>query len=138
MRARTPHAREDVAINMTPMIDIVFQLIIFFLVASHLAQQETQVELELPSARTGFDPQESHTRSVLVNVTADGQLLLGGQVIAPVELGRRIQFENRRQGGELEVRIRSDRRVPYRVVEPILSSCAHAGVWRVTLAVIRP
>ena len=37
----------------------------------------------------------------------------------------------------LEVRIRSDRNVPYRVVEPVLLACARSGVWNVTFAVIR-
>ena len=38
---------------MTPMIDVTFLLIIFFLVSSHLAQQELQVDLELPAAASG-------------------------------------------------------------------------------------
>ena len=43
-------SRGEVGFNMTPMIDIVFLLIIFFIVSSHLARQETQLELALPAA----------------------------------------------------------------------------------------
>ena len=46
----------DDEIDMTPMIDVVFQLLIFFLVASHLARQEVQLQLDLPDAGTGQRP----------------------------------------------------------------------------------
>ena len=52
------------------------------------------------------------------------------------ELGQLIDYESMRGGESLEVRIRSDRRVPYRVIEPILVACAKAGAWNVTFAVI--
>ena len=41
-------------------------------------------------------------------------------------------------GQDLEVRIRSDRTVPYARVEPVMLSCAKAGIWNVTFAVYRP
>ena len=41
-------------------------------------------------------------------------------------------------GKDLEVRIRSDRTVPYARVEPVMLSCAKAGIWNVTFAVYRP
>ncbi|MBT6848587.1 MAG: biopolymer transporter ExbD, partial [Planctomycetaceae bacterium] len=44
---------KETGFNMTPMIDVVFLLIIFFLVSSHLARQETQLELDLPEASSG-------------------------------------------------------------------------------------
>jgi hypothetical protein len=42
-----------------------------------------------------------------------------------------------RSKGDLEVRIRGDRSVPYRVIEPLLVSCAEAGVWNVGFVVVR-
>ena len=52
---RTPNHTQDggVHFNMTPMIDVVFLLIIFFLVSSHLAKQEVHLELPLPAADSG-------------------------------------------------------------------------------------
>jgi biopolymer transport protein ExbD len=73
-------------------------------------------------------------------VLADGQLLLGGQQLERSELSRRIEFESRQlaaPGDELEVRIRCDRRVPYRAVEPIMLACAHSGIWKVSFSVVR-
>ena len=62
--------------NMTPMIDVVFLLIIFFLVSSHLSRQESQLELELPTASTGQDDVDQETPRLTINVQADGSMLL--------------------------------------------------------------
>ncbi len=140
MRVPSNLARGSLGFNMTPMIDVVFLLIIFFLVSSHLAQQEIQMELDLPTAGTGQRPQEDETRRVVVNVLPDllpggGQLMVGGRMLSAEELEQLIRFESQRTEGPLEVRIRSDRRVAYRVVEPVMVACAKAGVWKVTFAV---
>lgn len=137
MRAPTVHSRGDVGFNMTPMIDIVFQLIVFFLVASHLAQQETQLALALPDAQTGRPVADTSTRRVLVNVQSSGELLLSGEPVSADDLQQRIGVEARSHGADVEVRIRADRRVPYRVIEPILTACTQAGIWKVTFAVVR-
>lgn len=140
MRAPATRSRSTVGFNMTPMIDVVFLLIIFFLVSSHLAQQETQVELDLPDAASGERPVDDEIRRVVVNVLsvagAASQVQVGSRVVRPEELDRLIGYESEQAGGKIEVRIRADRRVPYRVVEPILIACARAGVWKVTFAVV--
>ena len=121
--------------NVTPLIDVVFLLIIFFLVSSHLARQETQIELALPTAETGLEPSVSEVPRVTVNVLADGRLQLGSELIVPGQLVRRLDVERTQAGDDLEVRIRSDRNVAYRVVEPVLLSCAEARIWNVSFAV---
>ena len=136
MRVARPSVT-DLGVNLTPMIDIVFQLIIFFLVASHLAQQENQVTLELPQAETGHDPQPTDSRRLVVNVTRSGELSLAGSGLSLEEFSQRVAFERQRRGDDLEIRIRADRGVPYGVVEPIMTRCARAGVWRVSFAVLR-
>ncbi len=118
------------------MIDVVFLLIIFFLVSSHLAQQEVQPDLELPAAASGGLAPPSTTR-VIVNLRADGQLLLGSDPVTAEQLGRRLRHELQRVGRDLEIRLRSDRQVPYRYVEPVLVACAKSGIWNVTFAVVR-
>ena len=123
--------------NMTPMIDVVFLLIIFFLVSSHLAQQESQYQLDLPLAMSGTVPVPSETRSVTINVLSDGRVIVGGQAVDAAQLESRLRHEADRIGRDLEVRIRTDRRVPYPTVEPVMLACAKAGVWNVKFAVYR-
>jgi biopolymer transport protein ExbD len=140
MRIPVSRAHGSLEFNMTPMIDVTFLLIIFFLLASHFAQQEVQLDLALPTAHSGRQGIEGQNRRVTINVLSEGALLLGGQPLDRQELARRIEFESRQNqepGRELEVRIRCDRRVAYRHVEPIMLACAAAGVWKVTFAVVR-
>ena len=138
MQVRSTYAdRGSIGFNMTPMIDIVFLLIIFFILSSHFARQETQLELALPEAASGQEALVDETRRLIVSVLPEGQLLLAGTPVDAGELAQKIAYESEQSGGDLEVRIRSDRQAPYRQVEPILVACARAGVWKVTFAVTR-
>lgn len=123
--------------NMTPMIDVVFLLIIFFLVSSHLARQESNVELKLPTAVSGQDDLDQATPRVTVNVKVDGTLWLAGQLLAPEQLKQRFEQARKQQGDQVEVRIRSSRQAPYSSVEPVMLACTKAGIWNVKYAVYR-
>jgi biopolymer transport protein ExbD len=125
----------DVGFNMTPMIDVVFQLIIFFLLSSHLAKQETQLPLPLPAAASGTAQAQDERPRLTVNVLADGTLLVASRPIAADDLARLLRERRAAHGEELEVRIRGDRGVLYRRVEPVLLACVQAGVWNVAYAV---
>ena len=125
----------SVGFNMTPMIDVVFLLIIFFLVSSHLAKQEAQLELPLPEAATGEQPVMDGAPRLTVNVLGDGTLTLAGRRVGVEDLSKRLAEQLDREGKDLEVRIRSDRNAPYSAVEPIMLACVRAGIWNVTFAV---
>lgn len=135
MRSPTSYRRSAIAFNMTPMIDISFLLIIFFIVSSHLAQQEVQLELDLPNAASGDEAAEEGERRLVVNLLPDGSIMAAGRAIELPQLAQLIADERRRAGPDVEVRIRGDRTAPYQQVAPILVACTKAGVWRVTFAV---
>ncbi len=136
MRSPTVPRSRSIGLNMTPMIDIVFLLIIFFLVSSHLAQQETHLELALPDAESGTDPADDMTPRVTINLLPQGQILLAGNPLSIQQLEQRLRVEHTAERGNLEVRLRADRQVPYRFVQPILRTCAGAGIWDVKFAVL--
>lgn len=121
--------------NMTPMIDVVFLLIIFFLVSSHLARQETTLELPLPVALSSNEEIDQITPRVTINVQSDGVILMAGRTIRVTELADRFREIRKREGEDLEVRIRSSRRATYAMVEPIMLACTQAKIWNVTYAV---
>jgi biopolymer transport protein ExbD len=127
----------EATFNMTPMIDVVFQLIIFFLVSSHLAKQEAQMELPLPVADSGVEPTGDPTPRITINVLNDGSMILAGHPVRKDDLVQRLKKRLAAEGGNLEVRIRSDRMTPYRNVEPIMLACARSGIWNVQFAVYR-
>ena len=137
MRLPKYQDRGSLEFNMTPMIDVTFQVIIFFLVSSHLAQQEIQVNVDLPTASSGDEMKDESGRRMTVNLLADGRLLLAGEAIDAEELGRRLGLE-RRTNPQFELRIRSDRQVEYGRVKPLLRQCLLNDVWKVTFAVVKP
>ena len=120
---------------MTPMIDVVFLLIIFFLVSSHLARQETQLELDLPEASSGEQVEVSTAPRIVINVTEFGEFMLAGRQVTAEQLQQQLGNRIRKEGRAVEVRIRSDRNIAFAKVHPIMLACAKVGIWNVTFAV---
>lgn len=121
---------------MTPMIDVVFLLIIFFLLSSHLARQEAQLPLPLPIAESGQRAIDQEAR-VVVNLRLDGTIIVSGNSVSADELQSYLQQRMGRVGQDLQLRVRSHREVPYQYVKPVLLAAARAGLWNVHFAVIR-
>jgi biopolymer transport protein ExbD len=116
------------------MIDVVFLLIIFFLVSSHLARRESRLALDLPTAATGQADDDPSPR-LTINVAADGTLSLGTEAIEPAQLVERLRSQAEDGGDTLRVRLRSDQAAPFSAVEPALAACAEAGIEDIALAV---
>lgn len=126
--------------NLTPLIDVVFNLIIFFLAASHLARSEIVAEVELPEAETGRAEAPELNRRLIVTILPEGIYNVGGKELALPQIEQMLaagvsELATDRQR-EFEVRIRSDRRVPYRQIEPLLLGCARAGITNVHFNVV--
>ncbi|HUS40324.1 MAG: biopolymer transporter ExbD [Pirellulales bacterium] len=140
MRIPVQQRRTRLEMNMTPMIDVVFLLIIFFVVSSHLARQEVQANLSLPTADTGADASRNEAPRVTINIVHEQNefsVRLGASPVGRDELQQRLQHELQQAGTDLEVRIRADTSTPYEIVEPVLVTCARLGIWNVKFAVVR-
>lgn len=134
MRLPASHAnRRGLQFNITPLIDVVFLLIIFFLVASHIVRSEAQEPVDLPDAVQVLDDAKPALR-LTITVSVDGGLSVGGTPLDLVELERRLNaLAANRQAAE--IRIRGDRQAAYRHVEPILRTCASLEITDVKFAV---
>ncbi len=137
MRRPTIARPRQLGFNMTPMIDVVFLLIIFFLVSSHLAKQETRMKLELPVAESGDDDPLSDTPRITINIQEDGTMTFAGRALLDQDLSNRLADATKELGKDVEVRIRCSRMVPYGMIEPIMLACTKNGVWNVSYAVYR-
>lgn len=124
--------------NITPLIDVVFLLIIFFLVASHFIRNENVEQIELPLASQGKDDEDSPSRLV-VTVMPSGELMHGLNVIPQEDIEPLLRFLILKHGvAAAELRIRADRNVVYSKVEPLLLTAAKQGVTRVRFSVLKP
>lgn len=125
----------SVSFNVTSLIDIVFLLVIFFLVASHVARTEAVEPVNLPEATQFDDTDDPLPRRLVVTIQADGSLDIAGRPVELLEVEQKIVSGKEDSAGQFEVRIRSDRNAPYQRIEPILLACARFGVSRVGFAV---
>ena len=136
MRLPSQNIQRGLQFNITPLIDVVFLLIIFFLVASHFIRNEQVEQVDLPLASQGKDEEEAASRIVLT-VTTDQRLMIGSQPITMEDLEKRLSFVAGQFGaGATELRIRADRTVPYSAIEPVLLAAARTGVQKVRFAVL--
>ena len=126
---------KEVGFNMTPMIDVVFLLIIFFLVSSHLAKQEAQMDIDLPNAESGMEAEASPTPRIVINITRSGQLLISGRRVSAAQIEDQLAEHLKNNGVNVEVRIRSDRQIPFLQVRPVMLACAKMGIWNVSFSV---
>jgi biopolymer transport protein ExbD len=127
----------SVDMNMTPMIDIVFLLIIFFMTVSQVSEVNSE-RLELPEL-TGAEEQKR--TSLIINVDQQGQVIVSGNAITMGELLAYVSRELAGVGDDpsrLHVVIRGDERGTSATVNEIVRSLARLQISRVRLAVEVP
>lgn len=115
---------EDVSVNMSPMIDLVFLLLIFFLVASAIIKVD-KVAIEVPDAVYAKVPEDT-TGRFEITVTREGDLYVGVEQITLDDLKTRLEPELEFDP-ELRIVIRADGGVKYEVNEKIMTACAEVG-----------
>jgi biopolymer transport protein ExbD len=126
MPLKTSSEEELPAINLTPMIDVVFLLLIFFMVGTQFNQQERQVNIKLPGMSTLGSMMPAPQRRD-VQVGANGAVYLDGQPISALELTQRLS-EMKRRYPDLKVAIRADAKSQFGDVAPIMGAVNRAGV----------
>jgi biopolymer transport protein ExbD len=120
-------------LNMTSMIDIVFLLIIFFMVGTRFAEQERKIALEVPHV-SDRDKLTSAPERCVVNVYRDGDVTLDGQTLSLAELTSRLSSA-RRQRVELAVLVRGDGAGQFQRVAEVLNACKQAGIAELAISV---
>src|SRR5436190_18759097 len=85
---------EEPLLNLTPMIDVVFNLIIFFMVGTQFADMERQLDVQLPKVSTA-QPQTSLPDEIVVNVYSSGKIVVGNDTMNLKQLGERLAAAQR-------------------------------------------
>jgi biopolymer transport protein ExbD len=124
---------EQPNLNLTPMIDVVFLLIVFFMVATKFTEVERDIPLQLPEVSEASEAAAAPTQHEVV-VRADGQTLLDGEALALPELTSRL-VPHAAQNAHLTVVIRGDAAAPYQHVAAALAACQQAGVTDLSVSV---
>jgi biopolymer transport protein ExbD len=117
---------EQPTLNLTPMIDIVFLLIIFFMVGTKFAEWERKLALKVPQVKNVGALAPAPEKRV-INVYRDGRVALDREVISLQELVQRLR-NARSQYADLGVVIRGDAEGAFQNVASVLGACREAGI----------
>jgi biopolymer transport protein ExbD len=118
--------QDEVAIDMSPMIDMVFLLLIFFIVASQIVKID-KVPIEVPSAVYAKVP-EDETGRYIITVNKNGDMFagLGQEEVTLDDLKEQVAAEF--EGNEkLRIMIRADGQTKYEENQKIMEACAEVG-----------
>jgi biopolymer transport protein ExbD len=114
------------SIELTPIIDMVFLLLIFFLVATTFHQTEREMQVALPHAAFA-GPISTSLREIIINVDVDGNIIVGGRTISADDLRALIE-EAVAANPQQKVTVRGDRRTAYANVVRALDVCKGGGI----------
>lgn len=121
-------------LNMTPMIDVVFNLLIFFLLGSTYLNEERELELTLPTVSQA-SPLTEAPDEITVNVLADGTVTIRGQSYTEQELLEFLQ-QARRNYADQAVAVRGDADARYESIANVLALCKQAQIARMDVLVL--
>lgn len=114
-------------LSLTPLIDVVFLLLIFFLVTSEFEEEERRLDIVLPSA-TSASPMTSKPRELVVDITSEGATFVGGEEVTLEDLSTLLARAVANNPTNQVVVIRADEEVPFQPVVSVMDLCNRAGV----------
>ena len=117
---------EAPSLELTPLVDMVFLLLIFFLVATTFHQTEREIAIALPEAATA-QPISAALREIVINVDAQGAVVVNGRSLTLEELTGMISRAVE-ANAEQKVTVRGDRSVVYEAIVRVLDACLAGGV----------
>ncbi len=136
MNFRKQAVPEAAGFQIAPMVDIVFLLLIFFLVTWNFARYETELDVKVPTAKEGKESRRS-VGEVIINVKNDGSIVINRKTVSAEELGGTLRKISELYPDQAVV-LRGDQSADYRHIVAVLDICRAANIWNVAFATGRP
>ncbi len=120
------HHDDPPSLNLTPMIDVVFLLIIFFMVGTKFTELERKISLQVPQV-ANIKALSPAPEKRVVNVHQDGRIILDREEVSLPQLVERLEAA-RSEYAELGVLVRGDAEGAFQHVASVLGACREAGI----------
>ena len=127
---RTRRARLSPVVDLTPMVDVVFLLIIFFMVSTTFITLESGLPVDLPQAQSAEAQAEGLPT---VTIAADERLYVGGEEVTETELVAVLEGVLSEEGQDVVI-LRADQTVPHGLTVRVMDAIKRAGATRVAIA----
>jgi len=130
-------ARENVDIGLAPLIDVVFILLLFFVVTTTFTR-ETQLQVDLPEAASGSPPQESEQKRLEVVIDVSGNFSLNGKSLVKHDLNTLMAALSKESGGDtsLPMIISADGKTPHQAVITAMDAAGKLGFAQLRITTI--
>lgn len=112
---------DDITVDMTPMIDCVFLLLIFFLVATTLKKLDRELPVELPDATMAVEAKVD-SNTLVVGLDAQGQIYMDAEPVTIEAFHAALQTASQ-ANPDTRVRIDADSETPYRDIVHVMDQC---------------
>ncbi len=136
MKFQSQFGSERTGIQLAPMIDVVFLLLIFFIVLWNYARFETEIDISVPAASAGENPERT-IGEIVVNVRKEGQIIIEG--IEKSEAETLEMFNNIVAAyPDQALILRGDKEASFDHIVKILNLCKKANIWNISFATSQP
>jgi biopolymer transport protein ExbD len=128
-----PGGEDEPEVNLTPLIDVVFLLLIFFMVSTTFEHQ-SRIQIELPEATAS--PDEIEEESIVIIIDAQGRYFIDEQQVVNTELKTLKSAISKVLGDRVAVpvTIRADANTPHQAVITALDATSQLGLTKISLA----
>ncbi len=135
MKFKSPKPPESV-IQLAPMIDIVFLLLIFFLVTWQFSRSEQDSKVKVPTSSQGREEPRAISE-INVNIRENGEVVINGENLTEGQLLTKLQAIVEVHQNQ-PVRLRGDGNITYQTLMGVIDICQQAGIWNISFATRRP
>ena len=127
MTVRIDKGRLGSGLELTPMIDVVFLLMIFFLVASKLDEADRSIDVVLPQA-SAAKPLTSKPREFVINIDREGNYFAGARPVRLDDLQQLLRQSAADNPQRQTVIVRADENTAHKFVVGAMDACVQAGI----------
>jgi len=134
MNFRKQMAAPSVAFQMAPMVDVMFLLLTFFMVASMYAQWETKLDVKVPTASSG-QRADRQPGEIIINIDKDGRVFISETEMTLERLAS-LLADVAREYKDQPVIIRADAKTTHDHVIAVLDLCRQVDIWNIAFAAL--
>lgn len=136
MRFREINGQQNAELELAPMIDVVFQLLIFFIVTWQFARFERDMDISVPAAEHA-ENKDRQAGEIIINVRKDGTIVLNGFDTSRDELLTKLKTISKEYPDQAVI-LRGASDADFQAIINVLDVIKEGGIWNVAFATVKP